>query len=61
MPLEPSQASLELIPEEWPTPGFDIAYIDFDTSPMVRLRSPLSTLPDGIMSRLFRNAHHHGF
>src|ERR1700719_4317041 len=27
---------------------------------MDRLRSPLSTLPDGIMSRLFRNAHHHG-
>jgi len=31
----------------------------FDTSLAVRLRSPLSTLPDGIMSRLFRNVHHH--
>src|SRR5258706_5955036 len=31
----------------------------FDTSSAVRLRSPLSTLPDGIMSRLFRNVHHH--
>jgi hypothetical protein len=27
----------------------------------VRLRSPLSITPDGIMSRLFRNVHHHGF
>src|SRR6516164_5254853 len=33
----------------------------FDTSAAVRLRSPLSTVPAGILSRRFRNAHHHGF
>jgi hypothetical protein len=26
----------------------------------VRLRSPLSTLPAGVVSRRFRNVHHHG-
>jgi hypothetical protein len=26
-----------------------------------RVRSPPSTMPDGIMSRLFRNVHHHDF
>jgi hypothetical protein len=34
---------------------------DFDTSAAVRLRSPLSTVPAEILSRRFRNAHHHGF
>jgi hypothetical protein len=33
----------------------------FDTSSTVRLRSPLSTLPAEILSRRFRNAHHHRF
>jgi len=27
----------------------------------VRLRSPLSTMPSGIMSQRFRDAHDHGF
>lgn len=27
----------------------------------VRLRSPLSTMPAGIMSQRFRDAHDHGF
>ena len=27
----------------------------------MRLRSPLSTVPAEILSRRFRNAHHHGF
>src|SRR6516165_7670769 len=31
----------------------------FDASSAVRLRSSSWTLPDGIRSRLFRNAHHH--
>src|SRR5215470_18813012 len=48
-------------PEAGPAPGFDIAYSPFDTSAAVRLRSPPSTMPDGIMSRLFRNVHHRGF
>jgi hypothetical protein len=38
---------------DWPTLGFDITWTTFDTSSAVCLRSPLSTLPDGIMSRLF--------
>jgi hypothetical protein len=42
-------------------PVFDIASSAFDTSAAVRLRSPLSTVPAGISSRRFRNAHHHGF
>ena len=33
----------------------------FDTSSAVRFRSSLQAVPDGILSRLFRNAHHHGF
>jgi GAF domain-containing protein len=33
----------------------------FDTSSAVRLRSPPSTIPDRIMSRLFRNVHHQDF
>jgi hypothetical protein len=33
----------------------------FDTSLTVRLRSPLSTVPAGIIARRFRNAHHHDF
>src|SRR5262245_48701163 len=61
MPLGQSQVSPELIPEEGSSPGFGIAYTAFDTSAAVRLRSPLSTVPAGILSRRFRNARHHGF
>src|ERR1700732_3181494 len=61
MPLGQSQASPELIPEEGSPPGSDIASSAFDTSAAVRLRSPLSTVPAGILSRRFRNAHHHRF
>ena len=61
MPLGPSQASPKLIPEVGPAPGFDIVYAAFDTSSAVRLRSPPSTIPDRIMSRLFRNVHHQDF
>lgn len=32
----------------------------FDTSAVVYLRSPLSTVPVGTVSWLLRNAHHHG-
>ena len=32
-----------------------------ENSYFVRLRSPLSTLPAGILSRRFRNVHHHRF
>src|SRR3974390_573974 len=60
MSLGPSQASPKPIPEEGSPSGFDIAYSAFDTSAAVRLRSPLSTVPAGILSRRFRNAHHHG-
>jgi len=55
------RASPELIPEDGSPPGSDIAYSAFDASAAVRLRSPLSTMPAGIRSRRFRNAHHHGF
>jgi hypothetical protein len=61
MPLGPSQASPKLIPEVGPAPGFDIVYAAFDTSSAVRLRSPPSTIPDRIMSRLLRNVHHQDF
>jgi hypothetical protein len=47
------RTSPELIPEDVPTPGFDIVYDAFDTSPAVRLRSPLSTLPAGIIVPTF--------
>src|ERR1700704_1996247 len=53
------RTSPKLIPEEWPPPGFGIVYAVFDTSSAVHLRSPLSTVPAGILSRRFRNAHHH--
>ena len=33
----------------------------FDTSAAVRLRSPLSTVPAGILPRRFRNVHQHCF
>ena len=46
MPLGRSQASPELIPEEGSPPGSDIAKSAFDTSAAVRLRSPLSTVPN---------------
>jgi hypothetical protein len=36
-----------------PTPGFDIVYGNFDASAAVRLRSPLSTLPAGIIAPRF--------
>ena len=55
------RASPELIPEEGSPPGSDIAQSAFDISAAVRLRSPLSTVPAEILSRRFRNAHHHGF
>src|SRR5216684_126063 len=55
------RTSSELIPEDGSPPGFDIAQSAFDASEAVCLRSPLSTLPAGIMSRRFRDAHHHGF
>ena len=42
-------------------PPVDITQSAFDASEAVCLRSPLSTLPAGIKSRRFRNAHHHGF
>jgi hypothetical protein len=53
MPLGPSQASPKLVPEVGPAPGFDIVYAAFDTSSAVRLRSPLSTLPAGIIVPAF--------
>jgi hypothetical protein len=46
----------KLIPEDESASGFDIVYSDFDTSSAVRLRSPLSILPAGILYRFFRNA-----
>jgi len=45
-------------PEAGSAPGFDIAQSAFDTFEAVRLRSPLSTLPDGVTSRVLRNVHH---
>ena len=53
MPLGPSQASPELIPEEGSPPGFDITSSAFDTSSTVCFRSPLSTLPAGIIVPAF--------
>ena len=47
------RASPELIPEEGSPPGSDIAYTAFDTSSTVRLRSPLSTVPAGIIVPAF--------
>jgi hypothetical protein len=55
------RTSPKLIPEEGSPPGFDIVQSAFDTSSTVCLRSPLSTLPAGILSRRFRNVHHHRF
>src|SRR5262249_15834637 len=49
------------IPAEGFPPGSDIASSAFDPSAAVRLRSPRSTVPAEILSRRFRNAHHHGF
>ena len=43
----------ELLPEEGSAPGFDIVQSDFDASSVVRLRSPLSTLPAGIIVPTF--------
>jgi hypothetical protein len=36
-----------------PAPGFDIVYGNFDASAAVRLRSPLSTVPAGIIVPTF--------
>ena len=47
------RTSPELIPEDVPTPGFDIVYVAFDASEAVRLRSPLSTVPAGIIAPTF--------
>src|SRR5262249_22984420 len=55
------KASPQLVPEGGATPRSDIAQSAFDTSAAVRLRSPRSTVPAEILSRRFRNAHHHGF
>ena len=43
--------------------GYEISYDCPQPTPSaaVRLRSPLSTVPAGIASRRFRDAHHHGF
>ena len=46
-------------PEGMASPRFWHRLIAFDTSSAVRLRSPLPTMPAGILSRRFRNAHHH--
>src|SRR5262245_14618704 len=43
------RTSSELIPGGVPAPGFDIVYGNFDASAAVRLRSPLSTVPAGII------------
>ena len=43
------------------SPRFRHRLYAFDTSSAVRSRSSLRAIPDEIMSRLFRNAHHHGF
>ena len=47
------RASPKLIPEVGSPPGFAIAYSLFDTSSAVRLRSPLSTVPAGIIVPAF--------
>jgi len=47
------RTSSELIPKGVPAPGFDIVYENFDASAAVRLRSPLSTLPAGIIVPAF--------
>src|SRR5215471_863931 len=53
-------SSPELISKAVPALDLDIAYVNFDTSSAVYLRSPPSTLPAGILSWRFCNAHHHG-
>ena len=42
-----------------PSPRFRHQLYAFGSSSTVRFRSSLRTLPDGILSRLFRDAHHH--
>ena len=47
------RTSSELVPGDGSAPGFDIAYADFDASSAVRLRSPLSTVPVGVIAPTF--------
>src|ERR1700733_847930 len=58
--LDKNQAPPQARPRLTNSPWFRHRLVLFDTSSAVRFRSSLSTSPDGIRSRLFRNAHHHG-
>jgi hypothetical protein len=55
--LDPIRTSPELVPEGVPISGSDIVYVNFRFA-CAHLSRPY--LP-GSSSRLFRNAHHHGF
>ena len=52
------QGSARADPRDDSTPGSDTVATISARSSAVRLRSSLRTTPDGIESRLFRNAHH---
>src|SRR5208282_5097398 len=55
-----NQAIPQTRPRLTNSPWFRHRLALFDTSSAVRLRSSLSTSPDGVRPRLFRNVHHHG-
>ena len=58
--LGSKQVAPRLIPEERLASGFDVIPYAFDTSSTVCFRSPSQLVPDGLVVRLFRNAHHPG-